>query len=107
MLDLQLMDDQQFLTRINKVTADNHLRLPVIDSDRPSGEAVAAWAGFLELCVKKGIRMSDSRWTILTLARNKPVTVFELHGATGEPRDPDFRVGLQLLMGMLEKDNAE
>jgi len=98
------MEDEQFLTTINKVTADNHLRLPVIDSARPSGDAVAAWAGFLELCVKKGIRMSDSRWPLVTLARNNPVTVFELHGTTGEPRDPDFRVGLQLLMGMLEKD---
>jgi hypothetical protein len=99
------MDDEQFLTTINKVTADNHLRLPVIDSARPSAEAVAAWAGFLELCVKKGIRMSDPRWPLLALVRSKPVTAFELHGATGEPRDPDFRVGLQLLMGMLETDS--
>jgi hypothetical protein len=98
------MDDEQFIASINKVTAQGRLRLPVIDESPPSGEAISAWAEFLEQCVKRGIKMSDSRWERVTIGKHKPVTIFELHGSSGEPNDPDFRVGLQLLMGMLDKE---
>ena len=37
-------------------------------------------------------------------SKQKPVTVFELQGQRSEPSDTEFRVGLQLLIGMLEKD---
>jgi hypothetical protein len=98
------MDDEQFISGINKIAAQNRLRLPVIDESPPSGEVISAWAGFLQICVKRGINISDPRWERVTIGRDKPVTVFELHGSSNEPNDPDFRVGLQLLMGMLDKD---
>jgi hypothetical protein len=98
------MDDRQFLTSINKITAEHRLRLPLIDESPPSGDVISAWAGFLEVCVKQGIKLSDPRWGRLSIGKQTPVTVFELRGSSSEPPDADFRVGLQLLMGMLEKD---
>jgi hypothetical protein len=98
------MEDEQFIACINKIAAENRLRLPVIDESSPTGEAISAWADFLQLCVKRGIMLSDPRWERVTIGKHKPVTVFELHGTSAERRDSDFRVGLQLLMGMLDKD---
>lgn len=98
------MEDEQFIVNINKITADNRLRLPLIDESPPSGDAISAWAEFLRLCVKSGIKLSDSRWQRVAINKQKPVTVFELQGTSFEPRDSDFRIGLQLLMGMLDKD---
>jgi hypothetical protein len=100
------MNDTQFLKSINQITAKHHLKLPVIRDANPPGAAVSAWAGFLELCVKNGIKISDPRWRRVSFAKQEPVTVFELHAATAEPGDPDFRIGLQLLIGMLERDGA-
>jgi len=101
---LPFMNDDQFLKNINRITAENGLRLPMIgEAPSPSAE-VSAWAEFLELCVKNGIKISDQRWRRLAFARQKPVTVFELQGPSSEPSDTEFRVGLQLLIGMLEKD---
>jgi hypothetical protein len=98
------VNDYQFLKSINRITAEHGLALPMIgDAAAPSAE-VSAWAGFLELCVKNGIKISDPRWRRLAVAQEKPVTVFELQGRSSEPTDTDFRVGLQLLIGMLEKD---
>jgi soluble cytochrome b562 len=48
--------------------------------------------------------MSDSRWRRLAFEQQKPVTVFKLQAANREPSDSDFRVGLQLLIGMLDED---
>lgn len=98
------MNDEQFIRSINRITADHGLRLPVIEDPRRQGADVSAWAEFLELCVKNGIKISDSRWRRVALAKQKPVTVFELQEPSREPTDTDFRVGLQLLIGMLEGD---
>jgi hypothetical protein len=98
------MDDEHFITTLNRVTSENRLRLPVIDESPPSGDTISAWAEFLQLCVKRSIKLSDPRWGRVTIDKHKPTTVFELQGAAVEQSDPDFRVGLQLLMGMLEKD---
>lgn len=98
------MNDDQFLRNINRITAENRLSLPVIGGAQAPSAEVSAWAQFLELCVKKGIKISDPRWRRLSFAKQKPVTVFELQGKSSEPTDTDFRVGLQLLIGMLEKD---
>jgi len=99
-----MMDDRQFLSNINKIAAEHRLRLPLIDESPPSGDVISAWAGFLELCVKRGIKLSDERWARLMIEKQKPVTVFELQGSGGQAPDADFRVGLQLLMGMLGDD---
>lgn len=98
------MDDERFITTVNRITSENRLRLPVIDESPPSGDTISAWAEFLQLCVKRGIKLSDPRWSRVTIDKHKPTTVFELQGPAVERSDPDFRVGLQLLMGMLEKD---
>ena len=98
------MDDERFITTVNRITSENRLRLPVIDESPPSGDTISAWAEFLQLCVKRGIKLSDTRWARVTIDSHKPTTVFELQGSSGDRSDPDFRVGLQLLMGMLEKD---
>lgn len=98
------MNDDQFLKNINRITAEHGLRLPMIGDAQPPGAEVSAWAEFLEVCVKKGIKISDPRWRRLSFAKQEPVTVFELQGPSLEPSDTDFRVGLQLLIGMLEKD---
>ena len=98
------MNDAQFLKSINRITAEHGLRLPAIGDAASKREEVSAWAEFLELCVKNGVKISDPRWRRLAFAKQKPVTVFELQGASSEPSDSDFRVGLQLLIGMLEED---
>ena len=101
---LSTMNDDQFLKNVNRITAEHGLALPMIGDTQSGGDEVSAWAEFLELCVKKGIKMSDPRWRRLAVARQKPVTVFELQGPSSGPTDTDFRVGLQLLIGMLEQD---
>ena len=98
------MDDKQFITSVNRVAAVNKFRLPEIKESPPSSETISAWAGFLHMCVKRGIKLSDPRWENITVSRNKPFTVFELPGASTENTDDDFRVGLQLLMRMLDSD---
>jgi hypothetical protein len=98
------VDDEQFLINLNRIAVENNFRLPVINESPPSVDTIAAWAGFLHECVKRGIALSDPRWGRITVSRQKPVTVFDLPGATARPRDDDFKVGLQLLMGMLDTD---
>jgi hypothetical protein len=98
------MNDAQFLKNINRITAEHRLRLPMIGEAKSPSAEVSAWAEFLELCVKNGIKISDPRWRRLAFAKQNPVTVFELQGPSSEPTDTDFRVGLQLLIGMLEKE---
>jgi len=98
------MDDEQFLKNLNRIAVENDFRLPVIDESPPSADTVAAWAGFLHICVKRGIELSDPRWERIIVSRQKPVTVFDLPGATKRAKDGDFKVGLQLLMGMLDTD---
>ena len=100
------MDDEHFIRTLNRITSDNRLRLPVIDESPPSGDTIAAWAGFLQLCLKRGVKLSDPRWDRVTIQKHKPTTVFELEGGSVERSDADFRVGLQLLMGMLEKEDS-
>lgn len=104
------MDDQQFIASINRASSESRLRLPGVGaSASPSSEAVSAWAGFLERCVKSGVELSDARWRRLTVERDKPVTSFLLQAGSDldEDDDSEFRVGLALLMGMLgTSDNS-
>ena len=63
------MDDERFITTVNRITSENRLRLPVIDESPPSGDTISAWAEFLQLCVKRGIKLSDPRWSRVTRGR--------------------------------------
>jgi len=96
------MDNEQFVARLNRILADRKLTLPPLDPVAPpSGDVVAQWAAFLQECVRAGIHISDPRWQQLSITRQGPVTQFVLDAPRpGEP-DDDFKVGLQLLMGML------
>ena len=102
------IDDEVFIGKVNEIARENHLRLPSLRSgETPTGAFLAEWAKFLEDCVKKGIALSDERWQRLTLESRIPHVVFGLELGASTAGDPDFRVGLQLLMGLLEKRDSE
>jgi len=96
------MDNDQFVAKLNRIAAESPGELPVLDGQKePSSEVIAAWAAFLQRCLKAGIRISDERWQSLSMTRRGGVVEFALdEPGRGDP-DEDFRVGLQLLMGML------
>ena len=99
------MDDQRFLSRINSISRDHGLMIPAIqEGEPPSGALLERWAQFLEACVKQSISLADPRWQRLNAEARRDHTRFYLEDGAEPPSDPDFRVGLQLLMGMLEKD---
>ena len=100
------MNDQQFISALNAVSRERGLNMPhLAGSEPPTGEFLAEWAEFLETCVKKGIGLSDPRWQRVTIESNTPHSRFML-GAGGAPSmDADFRVGLQLLMGLLDRND--
>ena len=101
------LDDDAFVTRINEISRKNRLRLPALKSgELPSAAFLAEWAKFLEECVRKGVALSDERWRRLTVKTKSPHTVFALEESTAVRVDPDFRVGLALLIGLLDEQNA-
>lgn len=102
------MKDRQFTDTLNAIARELELSLPVLnESEAPSSEFVADWAGFLESCVREGIELSDPRWRRLTVESNDPQTVFRLEAGEEGLQDQDFRVGLQLLMGLLDREEGE
>lgn len=99
------MDDGQFITRINRILRERGLVLPAFEPGvAPDGKTLSIWAAFLQDCVRGGIRLSDERWSRLTVERSAPVTVLALQPSQVKEPDKEFTVGLQLLMGMLERD---
>jgi hypothetical protein len=102
-----MLDDGVFIAKLNEIAREKRLRLPDLRSgEPPSADFLEEWAKFLEECVKRGITLSDERWQTLTLASRSPYAVFAIEKGTTSVVDPDFRVGLQLLMGLLgTKDN--
>jgi hypothetical protein len=102
------MNDQRFISTLNTVWHQHGLRMPVLREDEsPSSEFLAEWAAFLEDCVKKGIGLSDSRWQRVTIATDSPGGEFTLLASAEAQPDADFRVGLQLLMGLLGSDEPD
>ena len=96
------MNDAKFLAILNSVTEQHQLKLAVLSKNKPpSSEAVLAWATCLEQCIKQGIELSDPRWQRVTIASTKGYTTFALEQRTDEIDDGEFRIGLQLLMGMM------
>lgn len=97
------MDDEVFLGKVNDISRRNRLSLPTVTpGELPPASFLAEWARFLEDCVRNGLALSDERWQRLTVASRAPHAVFALEGAADASTDPDFRVGLQLLLGLLE-----
>ena len=100
------MDDDLFIIKINEIARKNHLKLPALRSgELPSSEFLDVWGKFHEDCVKKGIALSDDRWQRVTVKSKLPHTSFALEHGSGEQADGDFRLGLQLLRGLLEAQN--
>lgn len=99
------MNDAQFLSTLNAITHDHKLKLPLLSAGKaPSSEDIAVWASCLQLCVKQGISISDPRWKRVKVRRTaKNFTIFELDKTSEEEPDEDFKVGLQLLMGLLDQ----
>ena len=96
------MDDDVFVSKLNEISREHRLKLPPLkESELPSSAFLDTWTQFLTVCVKKGLSLSDSRWKRLTVLSNSPHTRFSLEGEGEPPVDHDFRVGLQLLMGMM------
>ena len=95
------MDDHTFLQKINTLLRRERMLLPPLPAENATADSIAAWARFLENCVRSGIRLSDPRWARLTLAEGDTHTVFALQPAESGQPDGDFVVGLRLLMGML------
>lgn len=99
------MNDAQFLSTLNTITQGHKLKLPLLSADKaPTSDDVAVWANCLQLCVKQGISISDPRWKRLKVKRMaRDFTIFELEKSSEEEPDEDFKVGLQLLMGMMDQ----
>lgn len=96
------MDDELFITKVNEIARKNHLKLPALKSgELPPSDFLDHWGRFLEDCVKTGIALSDDRWQRMTVRSKLPHAIFALDEISNQPADPDFRVGLQLLMGLL------
>ena len=95
------LDDHQFLLTINREAARAGRPLPSLVDQSP--DTLRVWGSFLEACLRNGISLSDPRWERVSVSSREPVTAFEL--GSGAPTrgddDDDFRLGLQLLMGML------
>ncbi len=100
------MNDAKFLSILNSITQEHRLKLSVLTRDKPpSSEAITAWATCLEQCIKQGIELSDPRWQRVTIVSNKKFTTFAIEAGSEKVDDGEFRIGLQLLMGMLDEDN--
>ncbi len=96
------MNDARFISILNSLAKERRIKLPVLRGDeRPASSAVAIWADFLENCVKRGVSLSDTRWQRVSIKEVAGCTAFVLEGGCDPPPDPDFRVGLQLLMGLM------
>ena len=100
------MDDRTFLTTLNGILHKDHLILPALEAKEPEADTISAWATFLERAVRSGVRLSDPRWSRLTVTSADPHTVFDLQSEGEEPATDDFAVGLQLLVGLLEDDRS-
>ena len=100
------MNDHQFVSVLNAVSRDNRLRMPILDSpEAATSEFLSEWAGFLEDCVRKGAALSDTRWERVSIESNAPYSRFTLEKGDDPTRDSDFRVGLQLLLGLLRAED--
>jgi hypothetical protein len=102
------MNDQRFLSILNAVSRERGFHMPTLKTgESPSSGFLDDWAEFLETCVRKGIGLSDPRWQRVAIESNSPHSQFALEGGGDPSEDADFRVGLQLLLGMLDPDNGD
>jgi hypothetical protein len=101
------MDDRAFVDILNRIARTGEIALhPLHAGDGLSGDEMDRWASFLGLCMNEGVPLDDERWGRIQVLSSDGGTVFRLKepdqekGKT-EGHDSDFRVGLQLLLGLL------
>ena len=103
-----IMNDQQFISVLNRVSQEMRLQMPILEApESATSEFLGEWAAFLEGCVKRGLGLSDDRWQRVAIESNTPHSRFTLDAAEDLSRDSDFRVGLQLLLGMLDRGELD
>jgi hypothetical protein len=99
------MNDKEFTGTLNTLSRELGLVMPTLQEDEaPPDGFLADWAHFLESAVKRGVKVSDPRWQRLTVVSNAPCVRFDIQGVNKRP-DSDFRIGLQLLVGMLDPED--
>ena len=103
------MDDRRFVANLNEVLASSPLDLSAPPDPEDPGY-IAAWAEFVRACVARGVEVGDPRWGRLTAAMEDGQLRFLL-GDESESREdteePDFGVGLALLMSLLGRNKRE
>lgn len=98
------MNDTHFLSILNAISRQHELTFPVGSAtESPTGALLDAWARFLEACIERGVDLGDPRWQRVALGEATAHTEFTLEATQDGPGDSeaDFRVGLQLLLGLL------
>jgi hypothetical protein len=93
------MDNQRFLSILNQALSATGLDLsgPAAPDDP---RALQAWAAFLHACVARGATITDPRWQRLIVSNG---TLRLADTDPEEEESDDFRVGLSMLMSLLEK----
>jgi len=101
------MDDVHFLRKLNEHAVRERLNKKLIE--RPDDDSyVDRWVSFMASCLRDGLALSDERWSRLVVRDSGPAIRFELAaGSPEEGRDADFRLGLQLLVGLLGTDKND
>lgn len=101
------MNDKQFTGTLNTLSREFRLVMPELQEDEaPPDGFLADWAHFLETAVKRGVKVSDPRWQRLRILSNDPCVRFDIQNDDRRP-DSDFRIGLQLLVGMLDPEDED
>ena len=100
------MDDRRFVACLNEVLVTSSLDLAA-PADPLDPGYIAAWAEFVRACVARGVEVGDTRWGRLTVAMEDGEPRFRVNDESpkeDESGEPDFGVGLALLMSLLGRD---
>ncbi len=96
------MNNREFLDTLNRISRKRRLSLGRLGSgSEASVEEMDRWATFLGWCMNEGISLGDARWRRVRVMPCDGHSEFQYEGAEPAGHDSDFRVGLQLLIGVL------
>ena len=97
------MDDKKFVAIVNDACEASRLD-PSAPPDPTDPAYIEAWAGFVRACVSRGVEVGDRRWSELIVRSEQGRARFRLSDpadAGENTGEPDFGVGLALLMSLL------
>jgi len=96
------VDDETFINRLNQIAKLGGLKLPNLgEGGAPTPQGLSRWSSFLSECLRAGVSLADPRWKRVSIDNSGPYTTFILENR--KTADTDFRVGLQLLLGLLDR----